>query len=382
MACVTACPSGVRYDLVLGSTRQQVERRARRSWWDRAFRGAIFRLFPYPKRLRAAATVLRLVQLIKLDELMRRLGIVRRLPARLRALESLTPKLEQPLPDLPPRIAPRAGQRKRATVGMLTGCVQRVFFDRVNAATARVLSAEGCEVVTPPDQPCCGALSMHSGREAEAQAFARRTIDAFDAVESDVDAIVVNAAGCGSAMKGYGELLREDPAYADRAVAFAARVRDVSEHLAQLGPGPASDGLQPLEMTGVYHDACHLAHAQGIRRQPREILSRIPGLTLLEVAEPDICCGSAGIYNLLEPEPAAELGQRKARNLLDTGAQVVITSNPGCTLQLREHLRRLGHPLPVLHPMEVVDASMRGAPVADLLRGAARAGPRSAGIGG
>jgi glycolate oxidase iron-sulfur subunit len=251
---------------------------------------------------------------------------------------------------------------------MLTGCVQRVFSDRVNAATARVLSAEGCEVVIPPDQPCCGALSMHSGREAEAQALARRTIDAFDAADTDLDAIVVNAAGCGSTMKGYGELLRDDPAYADRAAAFAARVRDVSEHLAQLGPGQASGGLHPLEMTAAYHDACHLAHAQGIRRQPREVLSRIPGLTLLEVAEPDICCGSAGIYNLLEPEPAAELGERKARNLLATGAQLVITANPGCTLQLREHLRRLGRALPVLHPMEVVDASMRGSPAVDLLR--------------
>jgi glycolate oxidase iron-sulfur subunit len=250
--------------------------------------------------------------------------------------------------------------------------VQRVFFDRVNAATARVLSAEGCEVVIPPDQPCCGALSMHSGREAEAQAFARRTIDAFDAAETDLHAIVVNAAGCGSTMKGYGELLRDDPAYAERAATFAARVRDASEHLAQLGPGPASDGLHPLEMTGAYHDACHLAHAQGIRRQPRKVLSRIPGLTLVEVAEPDICCGSAGIYNLLEPEPAAQLGERKARNLLATGAQVVITSNPGCTLQLREHLRRLGRPLPVLHPMEVVDASMRGSPAGDLLRDARR----------
>jgi glycolate oxidase iron-sulfur subunit len=257
---------------------------------------------------------------------------------------------------------------------MLTGCVQRVFFDRVNGATARVLSAEGCEVVIPPDQSCCGALSMHSGREADAQRFARLTIDAFDVAGDGLDAIVVNAAGCGSTMKGYGELLGGDPAYAERAAGFAAKVRDVSEHLAELGPAgePGSGILHPLEITAAYHDACHLAHAQGIRRQPREVLSRIPGLTLLEVGEADICCGSAGIYNLLEPEPAAELGERKARNLMATGAQVVITSNPGCTLQLRAHLRRLGHPLAVLHPMEVLDASIRGLPPGELLRGAAR----------
>jgi glycolate oxidase iron-sulfur subunit len=369
MACVTACPSGVRYDRLIASTRQQLERRVHRAWQDRAFRAAIFRLFPYPKRLRVAAIGLRLYQRLRIDAVLHRMGVMRRLPARLRALESLTPRLRAPLPPPPPRIDPRAGEPKRATVAMLTGCVQRVFFDRVNAATTRVLSAEGCEIVIPPDQSCCGALSMHAGREAEARTFARRTVDAFDAVDAadtDVDAVVVNAAGCGSAMKEYGELLRDDPAYARRAAAFAAKVRDVSEFLSELGPGGAP--RHPLPMIGAYHDACHLAHAQGIRRQPREVLSQIPGLTLLEVAEPDICCGSAGIYNLVEPEPAAELGERKARNLMATGAQAVVTSNPGCTLQIREHLRRLGHPLPVLHPAEVLDASIRGISRAELLR--------------
>ena len=233
----------------------------------------------------------------------------------------------------------------------------------MNAATARVLAAEGCEVVIPPIQSCCGALSTHAGREKEAQTFARRTIDAFDA--AGVETVVVNAAGCGSSMKAYGELLREDPRYAERAEAFAARVRDVSELLAELGPAVPRGSL---ELTAAYHDACHLAHAQGIRSQPRAVLGSIPDLVLREIRDAEICCGSAGIYNLVEPVPAAELGQRKARSILATGADAVITSNPGCTLQLRSHLARLGRPLPVLHPVEVLDASIRGVEAGDLLR--------------
>jgi len=362
MACVTACPSGVRYDRLLESTRQQVERRTRRSPADRAFRGAIFRLFPYPNRLRVAATLLRAYRGLRIDTVLRRTGLVRSLPQRLQALESLAPSMpRRPAGDPPGRVAPSGP--KRATVGMLTGCVQRVFFDRVNVATARVLSAEGCEIVIPPDQPCCGALSMHAGRQAEAQEFARRTIDAFDA-GMGVDAVVVNAAGCGSTMKEYAHLLRDDPEYARRAAALTLKVRDVSEFLADLGPAAPR---HPLELRAAYHDACHLAHAQGIRRQPREVLETIPGLSLQEVREPEICCGSAGIYNLVEPQPAAELGERKARNILATDPDVIVTANPGCTLQIRTHVGRLGRSVPVLHPVEMLDASIRGAGTATLL---------------
>jgi glycolate oxidase iron-sulfur subunit len=361
MACVTACPSGVRYDRLLGSTRQQVERRARRRWSDRVFRAAIFRVFPYPERLRLAALALRTVQRLRVDALLRRLGIVRRLPARLQALEALAPQVRTPIADPPERVAPRGP--RRATVGLLTGCVQRVFFDRVNAATARVLAAEGCEVVIPPIQSCCGALSTHAGREKEAQAFARRTIDAFDA--AGVETVVVNAAGCGSSMKAYGELLRDDARYAERASSFSARVRDVSEVLVELG---ALAPRTTLDLTAAYHDACHLAHAQGIRAEPRAVLGSIPDLRLREIRDADICCGSAGIYNLVEPQPAAELGERKARSILATGADAVVTSNPGCMLQIRSHLRRLGRPLPVLHPVEVLDASISGLAASDLLR--------------
>jgi glycolate oxidase iron-sulfur subunit len=245
---------------------------------------------------------------------------------------------------------------------MLTGCVQRVFFPEVNAATARVLAADGCEVVAPSTQGCCGALSLHAGREAEAQAFARAAIDAFDA--AGVDQVVVNAAGCGSAMKEYGHLLRDDAAYAERAKAFSARVRDLSELLVELGPVAPR---HPLPMRVAWHDACHLGHAQGIRAQPRKALRAIPGLEVREIAEGEICCGSAGIYNLVEPEPAAELGDRKAANVLATGADLLVTSNPGCLMQLRNALERRGQRLPMAHVAEVLDAAVRGAQPRELL---------------
>jgi glycolate oxidase iron-sulfur subunit len=226
----------------------------------------------------------------------------------------------------------------------------------VNAATARVLAAEGCTVIAPEGQGCCGALSAHSGREAEAIRFARRLIDAFE--EAGVDVIAVNVAGCGSHMKEYAHLLRDDPRYAARARRFASRVRDVSELLADLSPQAV---YRPLAMSAVYHDACHLAHGQGIRSQPRQLLHRIPGLDQREVPrEREICCGSAGTYNLLQPEAASELGERKARAVLDAGADVLVTANPGCHLQITTSARALGHDLPAVHVMELLDASIAG----------------------
>ena len=222
-------------------------------------------------------------------------------------------------------------------VGLLTGCVQGAFFPGVNAATARVLQAEGCDVVVPPQQGCCGALSVHNGREEEALGFARRLVDTFEA--AGVERIVVNAAGCGSTMKEYAELLADDPAYADRARAFAEKVGDISEILVELGPVAPR---HPLELTIAYHDACHLAHAQGVRSQPRTLLNAIPGLELREIAESELCCGSAGIYNIINPEPARELGDRKAANIVATGAQVLVTANPGCLMQVAAAIERSG----------------------------------------
>jgi glycolate oxidase iron-sulfur subunit len=359
MACVTACPSGVQYDKLIESTRQQVERRYERRADDKAFREMIFLFFPYPNRLRAIAAPMRLYQRFGIGDKLRKAGVMQRIPARMRAMEALLPDLpkEEKIPDL---TGPLGEKRRR--VGVLTGCVQRVFFSPVNVATVRVLAAEGCEVVAPK-QGCCGALSTHAGREEESLDFARKTIDTFE--DLNLDNVVVNAAGCGSTMKEYGYLLRDDPEYAERAKAFSAKVRDVSEFLQELGPVAERN---PLPVTAAYHDACHLAHAQGVRKQPRQTLKQIPGMNVKEIREAEICCGSAGIYNMVEPEPAAELGERKANNILKTGAQIIVTSNPGCMLQIQASLKKMGHGgLPMAHPVEVLDASLRGEPVETLL---------------
>jgi glycolate oxidase iron-sulfur subunit len=352
MSCVTACPSGVQYDKLIEATRAQVERRHPRPLRDRLLRRAIFSVFPYPKRLHALRGPLRAYQASGLSGTVRR-GLGRVFP-RLAALESLAPPLGT-YERIPARL-PARGPR-RGTVGMLLGCVQREFFPGVNAATARVLAAEGFDVVAPPTQGCCGALSVHNGREDEAQSFARKLIDAFDGAGADW--IVVNSAGCGSAMKEYGELLADDPGYAQRAKDFAARVRDVSELLAEQGPVAPR---HPLPVTIAYHDACHLGHAQGIRAQPRQVLRGIPGLTLREIPDADICCGSAGIYNILNPQAAGELGERKARNVLSTGAPLLVTANPGCLMQVAAALDGLGEPVRLAHTIEVLDASIRGLP--------------------
>ena len=240
---------------------------------------------------------------------------------------------------------------------MLTGCVQSVFFPQVNAATARVLAMEGCDVLIPRGQGCCGALSLHSGREAEAAAFARRTIETFE--QAGVDAIVVNSAGCGSAMKEYERLLSDVPDWSARAAAMSARVRDLSEFLAELGPVAPR---HPLPVTAAYQDACHLGHAQRITRQPRELLRAIPGLTLVELPDAGTCCGSAGVYNLLQPEAASELGTRKAQAVLDAGAPLVISANPGCSLQIAAALADRGEHVALAHIAEILDASLRGLP--------------------
>ena len=254
----------------------------------------------------------------------------------------------------PERVCEADQPRRR--VGLILGCVQRVFFDEVNRATARVLAAERCEVVIPPGQGCCGALPMHAGIEKNAGAMARQTIDTFE--KANVDTIVINAAGCGSAVKQYGHLLRDDPVYAERAAAFSDKCRDISELLAELEPQAPR---HPLPLRVAYHDACHLLHAQGISAPPRAVLATIPELEVCDIPEGGLCCGSAGIYSLVEPEAAWELGKRKAENILTTGADTVVSSNPGCLLQVRRGLAQAGRPLPVRHLVELVDASIRDA---------------------
>ena len=347
MACVTACPSGVRYDRLIERVRPQVERHHARTPAERALRKLLYSTLPHPKRLRA---------LVPLMTTGRRLG-AERLPPQLSNLLKVAPRpptgpaARLRVPDVTPAIGPRRGR-----VGLLLGCVQRVFYPHVHRATVHVLAAEGYEVVAPRAPDCCGALEFHGGEEPSAIRRARETIAAFGDAggAAGLDHVVVNAAGCGSAMKVYGDLLGTPEARA-----FSERVRDVSELLGALEPR-APRGPVPLRV--AYHDACHLAHAQGIRRSPRELLRAIPGLELVEVqTEPDVCCGSAGIYNLVAPEAAAELGERKARHLVATGAQAIAAGNPGCAAQLDLHLRRLGCPLPIHHPIELISRSIAAA---------------------
>ena len=374
MACMTACPSGVQYDQLIEAARVWTEE-ARRSGpapvqasadgkrpvRDRIARAAIFSLFPYPRRLRAMTAPLRAAQRTGLDRRLARSSLPARVSPVLGAALRLAPPsvsaaAARPLPERVPALGTR-----RAVVGMLTGCVQSVFFPRVNAATARVLAAEGCDVIIPRGQGCCGALSLHSGREAEAGAFARRTIAVFE--QAGVDAVVVNSAGCGSAMKEYERLLGgSDGGWAERAAEMSGMVRDLAEFLAELGP---TAPRHPLPVTAAYHDACHLAHAQGITRQPRELLRAIPGLTLVEVPDAGTCCGSAGVYNLLQPAAASELGARKAESVQSTGAPLLISANPGCSLQIASALAERGQDIAVAHTAEVLDASIRGRPLLD-----------------
>ena len=363
MACLTACPSGVQYDKLIEATRAQIERNYPRPATDRILRRMIFDLFPRPERLRRLLGPMRIYQRSGLQSLVRRSGLLKLLPASLGAMDALMPSSPGKTTTndgvLPERIEAQGDRRLR--VGLLAGCVQSVFFSEVNAATARVLAAEGCEVVIPRDQCCCGALMIHAGEEKQALDYARRTIDAFE--RAQVDKVVSNAAGCGSNLKDYGYLLREDTRYAERAKAFSAKCRDISEVLAELEPRAAR---HPIPLKVAYHDSCHLQHAQAVRTQPRAVLGKIPELQILEPAEAALCCGSAGIYNLVRPGPAKELGERKVRNVLATNPDIVASGNPGCLLQLRSGLRASGSELTVVHMVELVDASIRGLPAESL----------------
>ncbi|MGH3570014.1 MAG: (Fe-S)-binding protein [Pseudonocardia sp.] len=358
MACVTACPSGVQYDRLLESVRPQIERNVERTTGDRLFRDAIFALFPYKRRLRAAAVPGALYQRLRRIPAVAKLAA--KLPGRLAAMESLLPpvSLREAFARLPV-YTPAAGER-RARVALLSGCVQDVFFHRANEATVRVLAAEGCDVLVPRDQQCCGALELHAGREPSALERARRTIARFSPLLDDagVDHVVTNVAGCGSSMKEYAHLLADDPEWAERAAAFSTRVRDVHEVLADLlADGGPRAPRHPFRGRVAYHDACHLGHAQKVRTQPRAVLRSIPELELLDLPEAALCCGSAGIYNMVEPEAAAELGARKAANVRSVNPDVIVTANPGCLLQIGRHL---GSDVPLLHPVQLLDASIRG----------------------
>jgi glycolate oxidase iron-sulfur subunit len=364
MACMTACPSGVQYEKLIEDTRAQVERNIPRTTTDSLFRKLLFATFPHPTRLRLIAGPLFLYQRSGLQSLIRASSLLKLLPKRFSAMEALLPVVPARFTwTMPERVAPAGPARGR--VGLLTGCVQQVFFSHVNAATARVLSAEGFEVITPANQPCCGALMVHSGLEDQATDMARKIIALFES--ANVDSVVINAAGCGSTMKEYGHLLRDDLHWAARARAFSEKCKDITEILCSV---PSMAPRHPLPIRIAYHDACHLRHAQGIYQQPRQLLSGIPELEVAEIAEASLCCGSAGVYNLLQPEPAQQLGDRKVGHLLGTHSQAVVSANPGCLLQLMSGLRRRGErTLPALHLVELLDASIRGLTASQIFSG-------------
>ncbi|MDN6133230.1 MAG: 4Fe-4S dicluster domain-containing protein [Brevibacterium sp.] len=371
MACVSACPSGVQYDKLIEATRGQVERNGKqhRSRAEVALREAIFQLFPYPERLKTMLAPLKAYQRSGLSALVRKSKILEKLSPTLATMEAIAPPVSKKV-SIPESNPPRSAQGQtlpvRARVGMLLGCVQRTFYPQVNAATVRVLNMEGCEVVAPQSQGCCGALSVHAGRSEEGEDFARRIVDTFTA--SEVDYLVVNSAGCGSTMKEYADILAGDPAYAARAKDLAGKVRDVTEILVELGPSAPRHPVTDGGLRVAYHDACHLSHAQGVRNPPRELLGQIPGIELAPIKDADTCCGSAGIYNLVRPEAARELGDKKATNIAATKAGLVVTGNPGCLLQVTDALRRQGEAtLPTAHTIELLDASLTGAGAGDLL---------------
>jgi glycolate oxidase iron-sulfur subunit len=324
---------------------------------DRLWRRALLGLFTQPARLGPVVSALHWYQRLGLSKLVRAAVRAAQLSLRLTDVEALLPTIplpeeRQPLPEVTPAAGPRVGR-----IGLLTGCVQRFLLPHVNRATARVLAAAGYEVMTPRGQGCCGALHIHAGRLDEGRSLARDLIRTFE--ESGVDAVVANAAGCGAVMKAYGDLLRKDAAWRGRAQAFSASVRDVSQVLA----GISWNGrLRPVSLTATYHDACHLAHAQRIRTEPRTVLQQIPGLRLVELTDSDFCCGSAGIYNLLQAEMAGELLQRKLERIRDAGAEVVATGNIGCLLQIGRGLRQAGLPARAVHPVELLDWSLHGVP--------------------
>jgi glycolate oxidase iron-sulfur subunit len=357
-ACETACPSGVQYGRLIEPFRTHLAKTQpplRRP--SRLERLALFGLTPYARRMRWALAPVRLLQRSGLDRLLERGGLLRLLPRALRRMYDLVPPLA-PHHGLP-EVLPAEGKR-RARVALFLGCAGDAFLPQTNLATARVLQRNGCEVWLPRAQVCCGALHYHAGREEPARAFAAANCAAFAdkgaALLAGVDAVVVNAAGCGAQLKDYGHLLHGTPAEA-AGRAFAAKVRDVSEFLAALGPVKPE---HPLPLKATYHDACHLCHAQQIRRPPRQLLEMIPGLELVPLPESEVCCGAAGSYNVTEPEMAARLGERKARNILATGARAVFTGNAGCLLQIGRHLRRARPGLWVAHPVEALWASYEG----------------------
>lgn len=359
LACMTACPAGVNYAELFEAARAEVEaKELLKSPRRGAIRGFTVKwLFMDHRRLTTVGRALRLYQDLGIERLVRSSGVLKLLPRRLQELEAMTPRMQPAFSnELIPTVTPAVGAR-RARVAVLTGCAQDLIFSDVNRDTVEVLARNGCEVHTPPDQPCCGSLHAHNGEWALAQQLARRMIDLLP--PERYDAIISNAGGCGSHLKHYGTLLADDPAYAERAHLWDRKLKDVHEFLVPLGvvAPPAVAGELPMRVT--YHESCHLSHGQKVVQQPRQLLKAIPGLQLTELPEANWCCGSAGIYNLTQPEMAGQLLERKVKHIRSTGARVVATANPGCLLQVINGCRDAGLEVRVAHPITLLAEAYR-----------------------
>lgn len=353
LACETACPSGVKYGSLIEMSRGQIERRFKRGLLERILRGFIFNIFPYPRRLRLLLPFVYLIKALGLKKILTP-TLLNRVSPSASSMFHMLPEVSSAFGETLPAFYPALGERKKK-VALLSGCVQGVFFQEINRATVEVLRASGCEVLVPQNQGCCGALSIHSGRLEEGRRFARSLVDLFAAV--DVDAIVVNSAGCGSTMKEYVEILRGDPAYSEAAARLSAKTVDVMEFLLDTGIGAQ---LHPLDIRITYQDACHIVHGQGIRSAPRELLKSVPGLEFAEMPQSDHCCGSAGIYNIVQPEMSAKLLSRKIREIEKTGADYLAVGNPGCMIQIRKGLTNSESMTRIVHPVEILNWSLRG----------------------
>ena len=354
-ACETACPSGVQYGKLIEPFRIQVAESAgsvkSNDWFHRFI---LFGLFPYPDRMQRAMFFAKLAQRLKLDAFAEATGLTRLLPRQLRQLVTMLPELPRETPPELPEFLPAIGTR-RATVAMFRGCVGDVMFRQTQWATAKVLQHNGCDVVVPSNQACCGAIHFHAGSQQPARELADQNVDAFELEK--VDAIVVNVAGCGSMLKEYGYHWQDDQQ--SRRQQFANKVKDVHEFLDDLGLVPPT---RAIKERATYHDACHLVHAQKIREAPRRLLNQIPELQLVPLAESELCCGAAGTYNLTEPEMSQQLAERKLAHIRDTQANTIVTANAGCLLQIMKEAKRQGHRLRIVHPMDLLCESYTGAP--------------------
>ena len=353
LACETACPSGVEYRFLIESSRAQIERNYKRSVSDRLFRGMLFSVLPYPKKLGRMLPLLYFYNKSGMRKVVNSFGILKKLSSSLHRMEQMIPDVDSISIKKYPEVIPPVNEKKYR-VALLTGCVQNVFFSATNISSINVLSKLGCEVVIPGDQACCGALSVHSGRLEEGREFARKVVDIFSSL--DVDAFVINSAGCGSAIKEYSDLLSQDKDYSQKARKLADKTKDIMEFIDEIG---INQEFNNLNMKITYQDACHISHGQNIRSAPRNILSRIPGLEILEMKNSDTCCGSAGVYNILQPDLAEDILSKKIENIEKTKAEYVVAGNPGCLIQIQKGLRENNRNLGIAHPIEILDKALK-----------------------